>query len=86
MLSAKIKRLRETFDAWNRGDPFPTPEAWIQFGRELREITFEAAMLELGVDLTVVDAAVEAAKANSNVIVLQPRKRRGIPIGDGDGS
>ena len=50
-------------------------EAWFEFRRELKEITFEVAMLELGVDPTVVDVAVAAAKPHSNVVVLQPRAR-----------
>jgi hypothetical protein len=78
MVSAKLKRLRDTFAAWSRGDPFPDEESWLQFGHDLREVTFAVAMLELGVDLTVVDIAVEAARPDSNVMVFpQPRAARG---------
>lgn len=84
MLSAKIKRLRDTFDGWTRGNPYPTIEAWAQFSRELREITFEAAMLELGVDLTVVDVAVEAAKSDHRVVLFpRDRMRRRDPVDGG---
>jgi len=86
MISAKIKRLRDTFEAWSRGDPYPTTQTWLQFNRDLKEIAFEAAMLELGVDLTVVDVAVELAKPDTNVVFLQPRAARGVPRGDGGGS
>jgi hypothetical protein len=78
MVSAKIRRLRDTFEAWSIGRPFPTIEAWFEFRRELKEITFEVAMLELGVDLNVVDVAVELAKPHSNVVFLQPRAERGV--------
>jgi hypothetical protein len=86
MLTAEMKKLRDTFEGWTRGNPFPTIEAWFQFRNELRELSFKVAMLELGVDLTVVDVAVEASKAGSNVVVLQPRQRRVIPLNDGGAS
>ncbi len=81
MLSTKIMRLRETFDAWSKGNPYPTEQAWLQFARELRDLQFEAAMLELGVDLSVIDVAVEMTKPHSNVVVLRPRPqlRGGTP-------
>lgn len=84
MISADVKRLRETFEGWCRGAPFPTLEAWMQFGRELREIQFKVSMLELGVDLTVVDVAIEANKPNTNVVLLRPRRIQ--PGHDGGGS
>jgi hypothetical protein len=83
MLSADVKRLRDTFEAWGRGDPFPDEEAWRQFNRDLRDLQFRVAMLELGVDLTVVDVAVEATKPNSNVVFLRPNARRVAPADGG---
>lgn len=87
MLSADMKRLRETFDAWGRGQPFPTIEAWHQFASDLREMTFKVAMLELGVDLAVVDVAVEAARPDTRVVLFpRERIRRSVPISDGGAS
>jgi hypothetical protein len=85
MLAAKMKRLRDTFERWTRGDPYPTPEAWLMFRQDLKDMAFEVAMLELGVDLTVVDIAVEAAKADGKVVVLQPRPKLTLVHG-GDAS
>jgi hypothetical protein len=87
MLSDDIRRLRETFDGWSRGQPFPTLEAWFQFSRDLRDLTFKAAMAELGVDLTAVDVAIEANKPDSRVVRFPAhRTRRPIEPGEGQGS
>lgn len=85
MLAAEMKRLRDTFEGWTRGDPYPTEEAWLLFRNDLKHLTSKVAMLELGVDLTVVDVAVEAARPNSNVVVLQQYQRRAVPC-DGSAS
>jgi hypothetical protein len=87
MLAADIKRLRDTFEGWTYGRPYPTVEAWQQFRRELKELSFKVAMLELGVDLTVVDVAVEVAKPDTRVVLFPVnRTRRPIEPGEGQAS
>jgi hypothetical protein len=86
MLSDNLKRLQREFENWTAGTPYPTETDWHQFRRDLKNCVVQATMLELGVDLTVVDVAVEAAKPQSNVVILQPGKRRAMPIGNGDAS
>ena len=81
MVASDVARLRQTFQAWSRGTPYPTLEAWLQFDRELRDLHAKVAMLELGVDASVFDLAAEAAEAESRVVALQPRKFRVIDGG-----
>jgi hypothetical protein len=84
MLSVELARLRDTFEAWSRGDPFPTAEAWYQFQRDLRELTGRLALQEAGIELSVIDVLVQSAKPGSNVHFLPvERLKRG---GDGSAS
>lgn len=85
MLSVELARLRDTFDGWSRGDPFPTEAAWLQFQRDLRGLVSRLAAQEIGVDLTVINAIVQSAKADSNVIFLPgERVRRAARMEGGD--
>ena len=77
MLTSKIKRLSDTFEAWCRGAESPTEESWIQFRHDLKDLTFQVAMLELGVDTSVIDAAREAAPQAGNVVAFRPRPKPG---------
>lgn len=86
MVSAKLKRLRDTVDAWSNGSLTMTTADWLAFRHDLKAITFEVAILELGIDLSVIDAAVEAATADSTVVLFPlDRMRRRDPV-DGGGS
>jgi len=82
-LSDNLRRLHRAFENWTTGTPCPTEAEWLQFQRDLKNCVVQATMLELGVDLTVVDVEVEASKPQSNVVILQPRKQRAIPVGNG---
>ena len=84
MLATEMKELCDRFDGWCIGKPYPSIHDWFRFRSDLRAMFVKVAMHELGVDLSVVDVAVEAAKADSNVVFL--RSRRAVPVGDGSAS
>ncbi|UGA45983.1 hypothetical protein HU230_0008070 [Bradyrhizobium quebecense] len=81
MLATEIADLCKTFKSWSDGKPYPTLEAWLEFDRRLRALHARVAMLELGVDPSVIDIAAEAPAPDSRVVVLQPRKFRVIDGG-----
>ncbi|MFH0302660.1 hypothetical protein AAFX91_36950 [Bradyrhizobium sp. 31Argb] len=85
MLSTDLKRLHDTFEGWSRGQPFPTIDAWIQFGRDLKSTIARAALLELGVDVRVLDLENEAPAADGKIVYLHKRRPVLVPIGNGDG-
>jgi sugar phosphate isomerase/epimerase len=76
MFSAELARLRDTFEGWSVGKPYPTAEAWHQFQRDLRELTKNLAAQEAGVDLAIINAIVQAAQPGSNVSFLPVERMR----------
>ena len=86
MLATEMKELSDRFNGWCIGKPYPSVEDWFKFRSDLRAMFVKVAMHELGVDLSVVDVAVEAAKPDSKVVFLHPRRRRPVPITGGDAS
>jgi len=76
MLSAELARLRDTFEGWGRGDPYPTIEDWTQFAADLRALTKKLAAHEAGVDLTSLQALFESMKPGSNVHSLSIERMR----------
>lgn len=82
MLSVELARLRDTFEGWCRGDPYPTIESFTQFHRDLRELTKKLAAQEAGVDLGSLQVLFESMKPGSNVrhFKIERMRRRG---GDG---
>lgn len=79
-LATRIRALHNTFQAWSRGEPYPSPEAWMQFGRDLREASFEAACQELGIDTSVIDIAVaeKMAERVPSAEIIQFPDRGGV--------
>lgn len=84
MLSVELAGLRDTFEGWSRGAPYPTVEAWGQFQRDLRELTKKLAAQEAGVDLAVINSIVQSARPGSNVHFLPVERMR--RRGEGDAS
>jgi hypothetical protein len=82
MLSAELAKLRDTFEAWGRGDPYPTPETWWQFQSDLRDLVKKLALQDVGVDLTLINVLIQSREPNSNVVFLpHARARRADDIG-----
>lgn len=73
-LSAEIKRLYEQFDGWISGRvEFSCGDAR-EFKRDLVLCGARAAMMELGVDTTVIDVAIEASTPGTNVTLLSEHR------------
>jgi hypothetical protein len=77
MLSLELARLRDTFDGWSRGDPFPNETDWHQFGCDLRELVAKLVAHEIGVELSVIDVLVQSARPGSNVLPVERMRLRG---------
>jgi hypothetical protein len=79
MLSLELAKLRDTFEGWCRGDPYPTIESFTQFHRDLRELTKKLAAQEAGIDLGSLHVLFESMKPGSNVhsfSIERMRRRR----------
>lgn len=76
MLSAELAQLRDTFEGWSRGSPYPTIEDWTQFAADLRRLTKKLAAQEAGVDLASLQVLFETMKPGSNVHSLSIERMR----------
>ena len=84
MLAKDLRRLSDVFDGWCRGRPYPTPEAWQAFRRDLRHAAAKASLAELGVDPDLFKLAAACNEPGSNVRLFPTQhQRRVVPIGDG---
>lgn len=70
MLAADLALLRDTFDAWSRGAPYPDEAAWRQFQRDLHAAASRAAMAEVGIALDTFKVLAECLKGDTNVRLL----------------
>lgn len=81
MLASDLALLRDTFDAWCRGDPCPDAAAWHQFRRDLHAAASKAAMAEVGIALDTFKVLAECLKGDTNVRLLPsafgPRQQGG---------
>jgi hypothetical protein len=82
MLSTDLKRLHETVEGWFNGTVAFTSESAMTFKRDLGLCAARAALMEIGVDVSVLDAAAEAAKPGSNVVLLPGARWLRKPLGE----
>lgn len=82
MLSRDLARLQNIFNGWITGTRIFSNDEAFEFERELRHLTAQATMLELGIDLTPIDLAAQPADTNVRQFPTSKARRR-VPVTEG---